>query len=359
MYTRKFSVRREGHADPVPIPSPPIPARLFPNSSRLGMGCASLGSRISTTAGLLGLEEAFESGINWLDLSPSYGDGEAEVIVGRFARSRRDRVHICTKVGMAPPPLHPLMRVIRPFAQRLVAHIPSARAMAARGRPAPQRLALDGRLILSSLENSLRRLGTDHVDVLAVHYAEIDDISREDVLRALETVVTSGMARAVGVAGSPLVARVVLEQGRLWHVQFAAGSFARNLAEMASVIAAGRSVAVHSVFSGLAAMQSQFRTCRRATESVLARHPYGMNLDTALRSAMLDLALAIASSGVVVVSAFAPSHLAFAVERLKRHDGIKAAALLHDLKRLLPEETGSPSPHPGGWAALAMVCSIV
>jgi hypothetical protein len=51
---------------------------------------------------------------------------------------------------------------------------------------------------------------------------------------------------------------------------------------------------------------------------------------------MLDLALAVASHGVIVLSAFTPAHLSFAVERLKLHDGTRAAALLHDLKRLAP-----------------------
>ncbi len=315
----------------MPGPAPIFPERIFPDVSRLGLGCASLGCRISKSAGVRGLEQAFDCGT----LSPSYGDGEAEVIVGGFARSRRGRVHICTKVGMAPP-LHPLMRAVKPLAQRVVAYMPAARSLAARGRAAPHRVALDGRLILSSLENSLRRLATDHVDVLALHYPETDDLKREDVLRAMETAVTSGMARAVGVAGSPQAARMALEQSKLWHIQFAAGSFASTLADMAPVIAAARSVAVHSVFSGLAAMQSQFKTGGHAIQSVLSRHPYGMDLETALRSAMLDLALAVASHGVIVLSAFTPAHLSFAVERRKLHDGTKAAALLHDLKRLAP-----------------------
>lgn len=309
--------------------------RIFPTASRLGLGCASLGSRISKSSGLQALERALDSGINWFDLAPSYGDGDAEAVFGTFARSRRDRLHICTKVGMAPTRIHPLMRALKPTAQHVVSLFPQLRTLAARGRPAPQRLVLNGQLILSSLENSLRRLNTEYLDVLALHYLEIDDLERDDVLRALETVVTSGKARAVGVAGSPDVARLAIEQGKPWHIQFAVGAFARNLSDMAPVMAEAPSVVGHSIFAGLHALRSQLVLAADATRDVLANHDYGMDLDIALRSAMLDAALANTPHGVTVLSAFTPAHLNFALERLEKNDGARAAAFHHDLRRVL------------------------
>lgn len=318
-------------APPIAPSAPP----LFPNASRLGLGCASLGSRIGKRAGQRAMEQAFERGMNWFDLSPSYGDGEAEVIFATFARSLRDRVHICTKVGMAAGAVHPFIRALRPLAQRVVTLAPGLRPLFARGRPRARKLPLQGRLILSSLEDSLRRLRTDHVEVLALHYPEVEDLAREDVLRALQTVTASGKARAVGIAGAPLVARTAVEGcPEVGHIQFAAGLFGVNLVEIEPVIAAARSVAVHSLFAHVGALQFRLEGRARETRAALAEHGYDMEVGLALRAAMLDLALAQNSKGVVVLSAFTPPHLDFALERLERHHGTKAAALLQGLKQL-------------------------
>ena len=72
-------------------------------TSAIGFGCASLGSRVSRAAGLRALEDAFERGVTWFDVAPAYGSGQAETILGEFAARRRDRIGICTKVGMVAP----------------------------------------------------------------------------------------------------------------------------------------------------------------------------------------------------------------------------------------------------------------
>ena len=45
--------------------------------SRLGFGCASLGSRVAAADGLNALAAAFDAGVNWFDVAPAYGAGEA------------------------------------------------------------------------------------------------------------------------------------------------------------------------------------------------------------------------------------------------------------------------------------------
>jgi len=78
-------------------------AASSPAPSRLGFGCASLGSRVAAADGLNALAAAFDAGVNWFDVAPAYGAGEAETLLGRFLRGRRDRTFVVTKVGMAPP----------------------------------------------------------------------------------------------------------------------------------------------------------------------------------------------------------------------------------------------------------------
>src|SRR5579863_1440738 len=72
-------------------------------SAELGLGCASLGSRIAPAEGARALAAAFEAGVRWYDVAPPYGAGEAETILGDFLKGRRRQVSVTTKVGLAPP----------------------------------------------------------------------------------------------------------------------------------------------------------------------------------------------------------------------------------------------------------------
>src|SRR5215472_15205928 len=79
-------------------------------TSCLGFGCASLGSRVSARQGLFALARAHEAGVSWFDIAPAYGAGEAEAIFSRFLAGRRERLSILTKVGLAPPRRSALLR---------------------------------------------------------------------------------------------------------------------------------------------------------------------------------------------------------------------------------------------------------
>ncbi|WP_249169863.1 aldo/keto reductase, partial [Bradyrhizobium liaoningense] len=81
--------------------------------SSIGFGSASLGSRIGVRKGLKTLERAYDAGITWYDVAPSYGDGTAESICGEFVSRKRDSIYVCTKVGMRPTNTSAAMRVLR------------------------------------------------------------------------------------------------------------------------------------------------------------------------------------------------------------------------------------------------------
>src|ERR1700751_247921 len=72
-------------------------------SARLGFGCAGLMRLPSRRQRQALLGEAFEHVLAHFDLARMYGLGLAEAEVGRFARGRRDRMAIPTKVGNEPP----------------------------------------------------------------------------------------------------------------------------------------------------------------------------------------------------------------------------------------------------------------
>jgi aryl-alcohol dehydrogenase-like predicted oxidoreductase len=171
--------------------------------SAIGFGCASLGSRISSRRGRRAVDMALEHGVTWFDVAPSYGDGQAEELLGSCLRGQRDRVAICTKVGIPRPSLPMSKRLLRPLARTVVSSIPFARAVARRAHRLPPRPAIDPDLIEASLLQSLRSLRTDHVDVLALHEPSPEEAADKRIFDVLERLLDRGLIRAISVAGPP------------------------------------------------------------------------------------------------------------------------------------------------------------
>lgn len=219
-------------------------------TSWLGFGCASLGSRVSARAGLDALHRAHDGGVAWFDVAPAYGAGQAEEILGRFIAGRRHRLCVLTKVGLAPPARAGLMRAAYAVARPAAGLLRGLRGKATRlGTLRNQSLPLTPSLIEGSVATSLRRLGTDHVDVLALHDPDPADVTREEILRALERVIARGQARAVGVAGSSEACAAAIGPGLPYRVVQTAVAvegdvFARFRAQAAGPLA----TIGHSVF---------------------------------------------------------------------------------------------------------------
>ena len=116
------------------------------------------------------IQKAFELGINFLDTANVYSDGHSEEIVGRAVRdfSRREDVVIATKLN-------------------------------GRMRPGPNGAGLSRRAVFMEIDNSLRRLGTDWVDLYQIHRWD-PATPIEETLEALHDVVKAGKARYVGAS---------------------------------------------------------------------------------------------------------------------------------------------------------------
>jgi hypothetical protein len=310
--------------------------RIFPRASRIGFGCASLGSRIGPKQGLASLQRAFDAGVNWFDLAPSYGDGAAETIFAEFARGRRDGIHICTKCGIEPARPSRLARLLRPLARRAVTAVPATRGLLARGRSGPKRLELTSYLIRESLEHSLKRLGTDHVDVYALHDPEPDALDCDDVRRAIEEVLASGKARAVGLAGSLEATIAALHAGLpVTHVQIADPPFAGYPVLLKATMPADAHfvLVTHSIYGALDPAQALLARANSRSElsALLADHGYPMSLAQAVRAVLLDHALASNPDGVVLLSMFSGAHLTTSMARLKFATPSHAQALIRQL----------------------------
>ncbi|KQW20523.1 alcohol dehydrogenase [Afipia sp. Root123D2] len=116
------------------------------------------------------IKQALELGINFLDTANAYSDGTSEEIVGRAIKdfAKRDEIVLATKVFM-------------------------------RMRPGPNGAGLSRKAIFVEIDNSLRRLGTDYVDLYQIHRWD-NGTPIEETLEALHDVVKSGKARYIGAS---------------------------------------------------------------------------------------------------------------------------------------------------------------
>jgi aryl-alcohol dehydrogenase-like predicted oxidoreductase len=117
------------------------------------------------------IHRALDAGINFVDTADVYSRGESEEIVGKALTGRRDDVVLATKVhgGMGDD---------------------------------PNRAGNSRRWIITEVENSLRRLQTDHVDLYQIHRPS-PDTDIEETLSALTDLVRSGKVRAIGSSTFP------------------------------------------------------------------------------------------------------------------------------------------------------------
>jgi len=116
------------------------------------------------------IREAVEAGINFFDTANMYADGVSEEVTGRALRdfAKREEVVIATKV-----------------------FFPTGKGPNDRG--------LSRKHILAAIDDSLRRLGTDYVDLYQIHRWDYDT-PIEETVEALHNVVRSGKARYVGAS---------------------------------------------------------------------------------------------------------------------------------------------------------------
>ena len=304
-------------------------------TSCLGFGCAALGSRVDAAEGGRALGEAFDGGATWFDLAPVYGAGQAEAIAAPFLRAHRDEVQIATKVGLALGRGYAggggaggLRAALMPLARRAIGSVgPLRRALRRSGVTANARLPLTPELITGSLEASLARLGTDRVELFALHAATPEEVGREEDPPALEGVLAAGKARAVAVASGEAAAAAALAQGAPYGViqlpQVPPGP-PDELAGRAAAAGFGR--ITHSVF-GVGGTWDALRRRLAADPAAARLAGAGGDAEAALAEALLAHALAANRDGVVLVSMVSARSRARNLAAAARPPGAGAAAL--------------------------------
>ncbi len=154
-------------------------------ASEIGFGTWALGStwwgEVSEQAGERLLLEALDLGITFFETGDAYGQGANEELVGRVLGPHRDRIRLSTKFGYV-------------LASERQEHSEGER---------PQRW--DGLFVRQALEASLRRLGTDHLDLYQLHNPRRDAIDSDECFATLEQLRTEGKIAQYGVALGPAI----------------------------------------------------------------------------------------------------------------------------------------------------------
>ena len=144
------------------------------NLSLIGFGGAALGGvfgNLDPGEGMRAVHLAVDSGINFFDTSPYYGITLAETRLGAALVGRRERVILATKCG----------------------------------RYGMDEFDFSAKRVTASIDESLRRLHTDYVDLLQVHDLEFGDARQviDETLPALRRLQQQGKARYIGITGYP------------------------------------------------------------------------------------------------------------------------------------------------------------
>ncbi|MCH8063108.1 MAG: aldo/keto reductase [Chloroflexi bacterium] len=134
--------------------------------SAIGLGTNNFGRQLDAKATEIVINHALDMGINMIDTSNSYSGGRSEEFIGRALKGKRHEAIIATKVS-------------------------------SRVGEGPNMGGNSRQHILAEVENSLRRLGTDYIDLYQIHWWD-PNTPIEETLKVLNDLITQGKVRYIG-----------------------------------------------------------------------------------------------------------------------------------------------------------------
>ena len=169
--------------------------------SEIGLGCSNIGGGVlykDDRESLHVLHRAFELGVNFYDTADSYGYGHSEELIGRAFKDRRGQIIIASKVGHLPsslgrfgkmflPVLQPVRYLIQPWKDSLK-------------RVSKHRKDFSCDHIKNAIEQSLKRLHTDYLDLYQLHSPPTWVIEQGEVFETLDNLMQQGKIRFYGVS---------------------------------------------------------------------------------------------------------------------------------------------------------------
>jgi aryl-alcohol dehydrogenase-like predicted oxidoreductase len=150
--------------------------------SALGIGCWAIGGPwtmgpaqagwgvVDDDESVRALHAAMAAGVTFFDTAANYGAGHSEVVLGRAVAGRRDDVVLATKFGYG--------------VDEAAGHV--------------EGVEVGPEAVRQSCADSLRRLGTDRIDLFQLHVGDLEPALADDVRAVLDDLVTEGLIRAYG-----------------------------------------------------------------------------------------------------------------------------------------------------------------
>lgn len=300
----------------------------FPNAliktTPLGVGLATLMREPSSKKQQRLLEVAYEAGFRHFDVAPSYGLGAAERVLGRFLHSHSSDVTIATKVGIAVR--RSLMRyqtIQRPL-RAMLRRFPALRGRTTRvvGGAIHVRSNFSLAECTRSLENSLRALRRDSIDLLLLHDPDPADLADGQVFEWIAGQKARGVVRNIGIATSPQLAAQVFSSASAYDVVQVPSNV---LAPATSALPASLPIALRVTHSVIAlplsrinerlAVDAGWATQLSACAGIDVREP------GVIARLMLASALHENSRGIVLVGASQPEHFRAAARSIEGFQG--------------------------------------
>lgn len=136
--------------------------------SVIGLGTNQFGGKVDEAGVRHLIDLALDAGINFIDTADIYTGGQSEETIGKAIRGRRDKVIVATKVG-------------------------------SRVGDGPNEAGASRQRIMDGVEASLRRLGTDYIDLYQIHRVD-PETPFEETMRALDDLVRAGKVRYIGAS---------------------------------------------------------------------------------------------------------------------------------------------------------------
>lgn len=199
--------------------------------SEIGFGCWAIGGNaygvVRDEDSLDALEAAWDVGVNFFDTADIYGEGHSEELLGKFLKGKpRDRMTLATKCGWD-------------FYLPAGRQVPSSEkpASAAQGllekfNHTGHRKNFDAGYVRFACEQSLKRLGTDVIDLFQLHNPSRELIQKGDLVTVLEGLKKEGKIRFIGVSvHTEAEAFAVLQDPRVHVIQVIFNLLDQRMAE--------------------------------------------------------------------------------------------------------------------------------
>ena len=279
---------------------------------RISFGCSNLLGDKTVEGGMALLEAAYDTGIRGFDVARVYNFGDAERLVGKFAGSRRSELTITTKFGLMPNANVARMGALVGIVRRMMRSSHFIRKLVRRNvSKITQGGRFDVPMAQASLEESLRMLNTDYIDIYLLHEAAASDYS-DELLAFLEQARDQGKIRAFGVgSGYRQLAQVAQLAPRLLEVaQFDSSVTNDNRRAFEDIRPPGNKLVItHGSFSGTEFIQNAISTNAPQVQQWSERLGFDLKTPGLLHAALLHCALRSNTKGKVIFRASTPNRI--------------------------------------------------